>query len=90
MSSKYTVIRFKNNPFPLIGKRTFVAVIEHVDYPEQPFRVVIENAGSVEEARKDVEAWIKCREVEDENALADAKKTEEAEASDEILLALNI
>lgn len=90
VESKYKVLHFEKDLFPSAsGKRKFVAVIEHADYPESPFRVAIENAGSAEQANKDVADWIACREQEDANALAEADRAVESEEEDSILSELN-
>lgn len=85
----YKVLKFERNMFPLVGKRTFVAIIECSAYPEHPFRLSIENVGSAAEARKDVDDWIALREAEDRNAALEAVKTEELNAEDKVLEELN-
>jgi len=85
----YKVIKFERNFLPIVGKRTFVAVIECSAYPEYPFRLSVENVESAEQARKDVANWIDLREAEDRNVALESVKAEELEAEDEVLNKLN-
>lgn len=87
----YTILRFEEDKPDLLrpGVRIFVAVIECSRYPEHPFRVTIEKFDSPEEARAEVDAWIKEREREDEAREQEEQKTAESQKQDATLEALN-
>lgn len=68
--SHYSVVDIVREPNPLYQQNPslkeflFVAVIQD-SRQEQPFRVVIENFETVEEAKEQIDTWIRCREEED-------------------------
>lgn len=75
----YKTLSFELDPVAL--RPTFVAIIQQEGNEGNPFRVVIENAGTREEALQDVKNWIASREAEDaarEAAIEDERARERA------------
>lgn len=87
--SKYQVVKFIDNPLPIENKRSFVAIVSCDDYPDHPFKVVVENAASAKEARDDVDRWIAAREQEDAAALLHKDEVAEDTEKEKILAELN-
>lgn len=79
--NRYTlvdIVREKNPLFssnPSLQEDLFVAVIKDTQQ-EQPFRLVVENFASAEEARKEIAAWIAAREEEDARRVDEVTKAE--------------
>lgn len=72
------IVREKNPLFlsnPSLQEDLFIAVIKDTEQ-EQPFRLVVENFASVDEARKEIAAWITAREEEDMRRVDEATKAE--------------
>ncbi len=59
----YELLRFERDPLSIETK--YVALIEQEGFEGQPFRVLIENSKTVEEALADVTSWIQSRVAED-------------------------
>lgn len=68
---------------------TFIAIIQQEGNEDHPFRVVIENAGSKEEALADVRNWIASREAEDADRERSIEDERARERANDILKDLN-
>lgn len=68
---------------------TFIAIIEQEGNEGNPFRVVVENAGSKEEALDDVKRWIAAREDEDAGREVSIENERARERASDILRELN-
>lgn len=85
--NRYTVIDIVREANPLhasdnsLQEHLFVAIIKDAQQ-EQPFKVVIENFERVEDAKEQIDNWIKCREEED--AQRDAEEQKSAHTSEQL------
>lgn len=87
-NSCYTLDRISKEPNPLfqsnpsLGEWIYVAVIKDSEQ-EQPFRVVVENFEDLSEAEAQIRNWIKCREEEDAQLIAEQERAEANLKADE-------
>lgn len=86
----YTLLKFEKESTLIEGKMKdiYVALIRRSEV-SQPFRVTVENFTDENEAMKEVEEWIACREAEDAAALAERQDIEQREKKDRVLNNLN-
>lgn len=84
---KYEVLSFEKEE-SIVSGTLYVALVKK-DGEDQPFRVSIEHFKTPEEARAELDRWIKTQEEDDALAEAEKARLESEAAGDATLEALN-
>lgn len=86
--SRYKVTKYIREVAHGTGKLSIVALVEE-DGVEQPFRVMLENVVSADEARLRMKEYIAGREADDASREVHAERLKEEEAINSVLNELN-
>lgn len=86
--SRYKITKYIREVAVGTGKPSIVALVEE-EGVEQPFRVMLENVVSAEEAKQRMEEYIAAREADDASREVHAERMKEEEAINSVLSELN-
>lgn len=64
---------------------SYVAIISREDSEEPPYRILLDNFNTKEEALEQINRWIAAREADDKNALEESEAAKQEEEKDSIM-----